>query len=234
MSDYSELEMERRCQIYREKYIIPFDLRLRKLERYDKSRKCYLNKVRAWKSQHCKLAAARRPETPARRRRLYKGIRSMIKEQFHPMKAHGFQSLAQTLRWETSRRDSLRWERSQREMKKARRLWKLQQAKIFPPCQLSEAPAHVQPSLAISYVARGIQRSDASLEATTSYNKFINWIPFKKMNLRFHKKRRSSQLSPSQFNTIAVGPSMSPERRENVIKLFTEMTRLFSETTFSS
>lgn len=141
--------MERRSQIYREKYIIPFVLRLRKLERYDESRKCYLNKVRAWKSQHRKLAAARRPETPARRRRIYKGIRSMIEEHNPPMKAHGFQSLAQTLRWETSRRDSLRWERSQREMKEARRLWKLQQAKRLPPSQrdeaaesqLSEAPA---------------------------------------------------------------------------------------------
>ncbi|TGO32950.1 hypothetical protein BHYA_0277g00100 [Botrytis hyacinthi] len=167
MSEYSELEIERRNQIYRDTYIVPFVLRLRKFSRYDKLRKYYRNKVSAWKSRQRKLAKARRPESLARRRRLYRGIKSMTEEHNPPMKAHGLRRSPQTLRRETE----------------ALRRWKLRKANQPPPSQrdeaaesqLPEAPtrrrrlcrdAHTSP--AISNVATGTQRSDASLEVRTS------------------------------------------------------------------
>ncbi|KAF7925374.1 uncharacterized protein EAE97_010455 [Botrytis byssoidea] len=116
MSDFSELEIERRNQIFRDKYMVPFVLRLRRFSRHvemqrssryaeiqrfcrhNEMRKCHRNRIRAWKSQQRKLAKAQRPETLARRRRLYRGIKSMTKKHNPPMKAHGLRRSPQALR----------------------------------------------------------------------------------------------------------------------------------------
>ncbi|TGO62893.1 hypothetical protein BOTNAR_0107g00170 [Botryotinia narcissicola] len=137
MSDFSELEIERRNQIYRDKCIVPFVLRLSRFSphfemqryaeiqrfcRYNEMRKCHRNRICAWKSQQRKLAKAQRTETLARRRRLYRGIKSMTKKHNPPMKAHGLRRSPQTLRLE---KEALRR--------------KLRQANKPPPSQRDEA-----------------------------------------------------------------------------------------------
>ncbi|KAF7894326.1 hypothetical protein EAF00_007840 [Botryotinia globosa] len=140
MSDYSELEIERRNQIFRDKYIVPFveklgrnrHVEMQRFSRYDEEtqrfcrhneiRKCHRNRIRAWKSQQRKLAKAQRPEILARRRRLSKAIKSMNPKHNPLMNAHGLRCSAQTLRME---------------LEALRR--KLRQANTPPPSQRDEA-----------------------------------------------------------------------------------------------
>ncbi|TGO13655.1 hypothetical protein BTUL_0065g00110 [Botrytis tulipae] len=157
MSDYSELEIERRNQIYRDTYIVPFVSRLRRFDRYDEMRKCHRNRIRVWKSQQRKLAKAQQPETLARRRRLYRGIKSMTKEHNPPMKARGLRRSPQTLRRE----------------KEAPRRWKLRQANQPPPSQRDEAAESQLPEAPTRRrrLCRGIKpRGEITIQPNVSQN----------------------------------------------------------------
>ncbi|KAF7885415.1 uncharacterized protein EAF02_003924 [Botrytis sinoallii] len=135
MSDYSDLplELELRNQIYRDTIIPKLIAKAQRFSPYDKLRKYFQNKLRAWKSQQRKLAKAQQQGAPARRRRQCRGIKPRAEEQNSPMKAHGIRRSPQTLRRE----------------REALRRWKIRYANQPPPSprdeatesQLPEAPA---------------------------------------------------------------------------------------------